>query len=258
MVDFFSSWFHFFLPAKCDFCEGRLKGKDFNRLCLSCIAKAKYHDNKIASLKCEVCYHPIPAISSTNSSTSFQTENDTTCSSCAEKPFFFSKHKSCFYNDFEIQDFFYSYKFSKNISYSYFFSKMILRKDSDIFIKSDYLIPITLLSKDILKREFCPVLVIVKKISKTLKKPYKLCVKKNKKKYTQSQHSQNKDERENQITGKYLYLKKYRNYFDNKTVMLVDDVFTTGATLNYVAKLLVENNTNVKVIAYSFVRSYLK
>ena len=258
MIRTFSSFYHFFLPAKCDFCPQFLKDGDFNRLCLKCIGKAIHHDRKIASAICHICYHPLFDLAQLPIGGDFSSKEKILCLSCQNKSFAFSKHKSCFYNDLQIKDFFYNYKFNKNISYSDFFTKMILRRDKDFFHKSDYLLPITLLTKDILKREFCPVLTIVKPISKILNIPYKLCIKRNKKKYKKSQHSQSKVERENQISDKYLYLKRYRNYFDNKTVVLFDDVFTTGSTLEYVARIITAHNTNVTILAYSLVRSYLK
>ena len=107
-------------------------------------------------------------------------------------------------------------------------------KRADFWDKVDYLVPVPMHAKSIRKRGFNQAVLIAKKISKIVKKPvcYDCVIKI---KQTKSQVGLSIDERKTNLKGafKALNVKK-----DMKTVAIIDDVFTTGSTINEIAKLL--------------------
>ncbi len=60
-------------------------------------------------------------------------------------------------------------------------------------------------------------------------------------KYTTSQTRLNSDERKKNIDGAYKIPAKSSNIFLSKTVLIVDDVFTTGSTINHLGNELLNN-----------------
>ncbi len=59
--------------------------------------------------------------------------------------------------------------------------------------------------------------------------------------YTTSQTKLNSDERKKNIAGAYKIPIKSSNNFHNKHVLIVDDVFTTGSTINHLGNELLNN-----------------
>jgi len=107
-------------------------------------------------------------------------------------------------------------------------------KRADFWDKVDYLVPVPMHAKSTRKRGFNQAVLITKKIGKIVKKPICYdCVIKTRQ--TKSQVGLSMEERKTNLKGafKVLNLKK-----DMKTVAIIDDVFTTGSTINEIAKTL--------------------
>ncbi len=107
-------------------------------------------------------------------------------------------------------------------------------KRVDFWDKVDCLVPVPMHVKSIRKRGFNQATLIAKKISKIIKKPvcYDCVIKV---KQTRSQVGLSMEERKTNLKGAFrvLNLKK-----DIKTVAIIDDVFTTGSTVNEIASVL--------------------
>lgn len=56
--------------------------------------------------------------------------------------------------------------------------------------------------------------------------------------YTGVQHHKNRQERAADVFGSYDVIDEYKYKLDDKTILLIDDVKTTGSTLNECAKML--------------------
>lgn len=78
-----------------------------------------------------------------------------------------------------------------------------------------------LLANGIADRLHIPVLPLLKKM-----------------RYTGTQHKKNASERKADVFGSYDVNDNYKNALDNKVILLIDDVKTTGSTLNECAKML--------------------
>lgn len=156
---------------------------------------------------------------------------------CSKRVFHFSGCAAPFYNDGVMQNAMYSLKFARKEYIAKFFAERMA-----ITVKSDYsdidfdvvtFVPMSLSKK--LKRGFNQSELLAKRLSRILKLPlcYDLLMVGKK---SAVQHKLTFDERFENAKGKFIANKKYN--LNGKTVLLVDDIKTTGATLDECAKQL--------------------
>lgn len=108
------------------------------------------------------------------------------------------------------------------------------------FENIDSIIPIPLHPRRYAERGFNQSEILAKTIGQTLGKEV-LSDAIFRVKYTKNQARLNKKEREDNIRDAFELNKKYD--YKNKVILLVDDVFTTGATMGECGKLLKQKNT---------------
>ena len=106
----------------------------------------------------------------------------------------------------------------------------------------DYLIPVPLYKRQYRKRGFNQTELLVNEIGKHFNKKV---ISNNLKriKDTQSQYKLNKSQRKKNT--KDVFFIKNPHIFHKRTVLLVDDVYTTGATVNECAKVLYKAGTKL-------------
>lgn len=114
----------------------------------------------------------------------------------------------------------------------------------------DYIIPVPLYKKQYWRRGFNQTELLVSEIGRYFNKPV---IAKNLKriKNTRPQYKLNKSERIKNIKKVFAVIKP--ETFHQKSVLLVDDVYTTGATVNECAKVLSKagaNSVDVLVLAH--------
>jgi len=107
----------------------------------------------------------------------------------------------------------------------------------------DYIIPVPLHPKKQKLRGYNQSDCIAKGLSQSINVPYlsNILVRTVN---TQTQTKKHKDERWNNVTG--VFDVKYPEKIKNKSILLVDDVITTGATVEHCAMILI-NKSNCKV-----------
>ena len=75
---------------------------------------------------------------------------------------------------------------------------------------------------------------------------------------TPTQGHMSREERQKNVKGAFTVNPRYRQAMSGKNVILVDDVLTTGATLNECSRVLLEVNANsVRVLTLARVRGYV-
>ena len=132
------------------------------------------------------------------------------------------------------------YKFQEG-SYLYkTFVNFILKNQKFFeFIKSyDTIVPVPISKKRYKERGYNQSYLIAKEISKNTKLELQnRCIIKSKNVIEQSKL--NKEEREKNIKGVYEIIDKEN--LQNKRIILVDDIYTTGSTIDEAARVLLEN-----------------
>ena len=138
-----------------------------------------------------------------------------------------------------------NYKFNeKSYLYKTFVNFLIKNeKFVEIFKTCDTIIPVPISKKRNKERGYNQSLLIAKEISKILKIPYvNNCLIKTKNVIEQSKL--NKEERQKNIYG--VYELRNLDIIRNKTILLIDDIYTTGNTVNEASRIL--NQAKVKQI----------
>ena len=136
------------------------------------------------------------------------------------------------------------YKFNEKSYLFRTFVKFLLQNEkiSKKLETCDIIIPIPISKKRQKQRGYNQSLLIAKEISKKLNIPYNQNLIKTKDIIEQSKL--NKEQRQKNIYG--VYELKNAKKLENKKIILVDDIFTTGSTVNEASRIL--SNANVKEI----------
>lgn len=175
------------------------------------------------------------------------------CNDCLEMLKFISKNKKEKYKSKYVEELLYifdyegtirqkilDYKFKDKSFLHSTFSKLILNNEENIkFIKSyDILIPVPIHKKRMKERGYNQSELIAKDIVseiKNIKFEKKVLIKTSN---IAPQSSLNKKQREDNI--KNVYRVKNKEKIVNKRILILDDIYTTGSTVNECAKILKE------------------
>ncbi len=164
----------------------------------------------------------------------------------------FEKHISIFDYDGEIRHNILLYKF-KDKSYMYkTFAEIILnsKKICDILQTYDIIISVPVHKKRKMNRGYDQSELIAKEIAKNIKTlEYKKALKKIKN--NQMQSSLNKNMRLQNVQDAYEAVNK--EIIKNKKIILFDDIYTTGSTVNECSKVLKENGAK-EILVLSLAR----
>ena len=157
---------------------------------------------------------------------------------------YFDEHIYLFQYSGEIRDIILKYKFNEK-SYIYRTFLEFIKNNEKICAqikKYDIIMPIPISKKRLKKRGYNQSALIAKNLAKMLNVDYKenvlVKIKDNK-----PQSEMGQDERKNNVKGVYTIKNKEKIY--QKKILLIDDIFTTGNTVNECAKILIENSAHI-------------
>ena len=213
-------------PAVCVLCQIPLVLEE-TYLCESCIPK-------IESLKaptCLKCARPLPPYGNQRS----------VCSPCrSERPYYDRGFALVPYQE-SVKNIFHQIKFQKKLWLLNIFLKPIRHVQSSIEIGNyEVIVPVPLDSKRERERGFNQALIIAQMLNRSNQKHIPpICNVIQKRKKTLPQSQLRRQERLSNLEDAFC-LKK-RDRIRGKRVLLVDDIFTTGSTINECAKILKEN-----------------
>ncbi|PWH85094.1 amidophosphoribosyltransferase [Brumimicrobium oceani] len=136
-------------------------------------------------------------------------------------------------------------KYSEGVDLAHFMGKMLARKlkNNPKFADIEVLLPVPIHSKKKFSRGYNQSLLIAKGVSEELGIPILDVL--YRKRHDKSQTRKSKEERYENVKDKFA-LKKGA-LLGVKHVMIIDDVLTTGATLEFAARAVFEDDKNVKV-----------
>lgn len=155
---------------------------------------------------------------------------------------YFKKHLYIFKYEGIIKERLIKYKFNeKNYIYKAFVKFMLKNKKICDFLKNyDIIIPVPIHTKRRMERGYNQSALIAKEISKEIQKIDYLEDVLIKKINNKPQSTKNKSERKNNVIGAY-YMKN-KEKINNKKILLLDDIYTTGNTVNECCKILQSAN----------------
>jgi ComF family protein len=211
-------------PPRCLSCaENTLSAKE--TFCSSCLGKIRF----ISGSLCPICGMPFFA----------SPAQSHICGNCLENRPFYTQARAMAGFETIIMDAIHKFKYGRNITVGAALASCMADFSFPDFNYSKYslLIPVPLHIKRLRERGFNQSLLLARKLGKKHRLPVNFSLLK-RHKFTLTQTGLNKTEREKNIKGAFAVadIQKIRG----KNIILIDDVYTTGATINECAKVLLK------------------
>lgn len=227
-------------PNKCLCCNRNIIEEGF---CLNCFNKRL---QIIKKPYCSICSEEIV----------LHVKNSTDiCPNCISKEYYFDKALSVFkYND-SIAQVIHNFKFNEQFFLAKYLSIFLLEKIKEFDEKIDYIIPIPIHLSKLRIRGYNQTVLLAKEFEKNGYKNilYRGMIKIKK---TVAQSNLNFAERNKNLKTVFKINVEYSECLKNKNILILDDIFTTGTTVNECAKVLKKNSAN-KVFVLSLAKTTL-
>ena len=219
-INLLRNLFDIFLPPRCLVCRDVVYKE--NGLCHKCFKNFCF----LSDQSCPVCGRPY----------TFPVEkNELICGKCLTNPPSLQGLKAVFAYDEYSKKLILSFKHADRTDLVPFLSKLLYYRGKHILENADYIMPVPLYWQRLMKRKYNQSALLTVKLSKITGKPYLLNTLLRIKK-TQSQGHKTREERIKNIQNAFCV--HHAEKIKGKTIVLIDDVYTTGATLNECAKVL--------------------
>lgn len=209
-------------PRRCPICDKALK-LDGKKICGDCVSKLVY----ITEPRCKKCGKQLMKM------------EQEYCYDCKNKRHMYKTGVAAFSHVGDIKKSIYRIKYNNKREYVDFYGEELMKRfGNEIKIwNCDALIPVPLHRSRKIKRGYNQAEIIAKKISKLSGIPvYKGVLKRVKK--TKPQKELNDNERKKNVENAF---KIQGNIVELKKVIIVDDIYTTGSTIDACAKQLLKN-----------------
>ena len=240
-MKFPSTLFQFFLPPQCPCCEKFLE-EGQQGLCSNCLSEIRWIEPPF----CSIC--GIPFISK-------EVENHP-CGACVTHRKYFTMARALGAYEGSLQEAIHRWKYEGKTYLTPFFAEWMEEGLNRHWgpHSLDLLIPAPLHPQRLRERGFNQALLLVKELSRRTGIPYRKTILQ-KKKPTIPQVNLSGTEREKGLRGAFQVIGKEELL--GKSVLLVDDVYTTGATVNECSKVLLRGGAervNVLTLAHAVKR----
>lgn len=204
-------------PRRCMFC-GKLA--DFD-VCEECWKKTIW----ITEPVCEICGQP------------FETSYEPICKSCMLRKPNYDLARAVFSYDEFSKSAILNFK-NKDATYlAKTFADWIKNRYGGIITDTDIIIPVPIHKSKLFIRLYNQAAILAKRLSKISQKEFNPLILE-KQKRTPSQEGLSRETRLKNLIGAFSINEKYAPQIKNKNILLIDDVLTTGATVNECAKML--------------------
>lgn len=182
---------------------------------------------------CNICFQPFK----------FATNDQMLCASCIKKPPIYNKAISVIKYDQSSKKLITKFKYGDQTYISKYFSSLMYKNAHDIIYDIDFITPVPLSKLKMIRRKFNQSALIAQNFAKISNKKiiFDLLIKT---RNTKAQAQLNKKLRSKNIFGSFSCNEKYRQMIFNKNILLIDDVITTGSTINACSKILKQFGVN--------------
>ena len=210
-------------PARCPVCHGIIQGK--GDLCVSCQKRLRY----IQEPKCKKCGKEM------------EKQEQEYCSDCQRFSHAFDKGAAVFLYDEVMRKSISMFKYHNRREYAEFYAKEMY-KHCESFLKNcapEVILPVPVHRQKKRKRGFNQSELVAKKLGKILNVPVdtKHLVRVEK---TTPQKELTRQRRKQNLKKAFAIVKNEKQY---QRVLIVDDIYTTGATMDAISEILRENQT---------------
>jgi len=230
----------FFLPQACVSCKSILPREQEGPFCASCLQGLRPLSRSV----CTICGDPYP----------HEEISIHVCGRCVRDRPFFQWARSVFEWAPPLSPVVHGFKYQgSEVALDWMADEMdrFLQKEREgLFF--DFVIPVPLHPFRLIRRGFNQALLLARALHRKTQIPldFQNLVRRH---YEKPQSKQGRRERLSQIRGAFAL--RSPSHFENKKVLLIDDVYTTGATLNECSKVLKE--AGAEVGAFTLARTLL-
>ncbi|QSX05059.1 ComF family protein [Sedimentibacter sp. zth1] len=231
MISFIESFLELIYPEKniCQICNIYDESINDNYICKDCYAELQ----KILSPFCIKC----------NKGIDYNSEYGL-CKECIRKSRYFDAIRSPYYYKGNVKKLIHDYKYCNKPYYYKLFGKLLVDYMIDIdYTNFDFIISVPLHKIKQRKRGYNQSELIAKYISKKFSIPYLDILKR----VNNTTKQSNLSASSRQINLKNAFAIKsnrFLNTIKGKKILIVDDIFTTGTTINECSKILLTNGTS--------------
>ena len=212
-------------PSQCISCAAILQPITEKVFCSACREKIKFLTGSICPI-CGIMFFDSPSASHL-------------CGNCLEKKPYFSYARAVASYETIILNAIHQFKYSRDLSIGILLASLMADFSFPDLDFRDYslIIPVPLHIKKLRKRGFNQSIILADSIGKKWQIPVNFSLLK-RCKFTLTQTGLNKKERQRNIKGAFEVRDKEK--IAGRNIILIDDVYTTGATLNECAKKLIK------------------
>jgi len=209
------------LPPQCVVCRSAVDSS--GNICASCWKRLNF----ISEPLCEACGYPFP----------YEAPGIKFCAACVRKAPPFDRARAALRYDEHSKGLVTGLKFSDKTHQAPTFAKLMATAGNPLINESDCIIPVPLHRVRLFMRRYNQAALLALGLAKISAKPviYDMLVRKIN---TPPQMRLNRRERQKNVKSAFGLNEKYREKVKGKSVLLVDDVMTTGATIESCAKAL--------------------
>ncbi len=181
----------------------------------------------------------------------FDADNNKICMSCIDNPPIFKSARAVFkYGDVS-RDLILGFKHGDKTHYVSSFVPFMIQAGKDMLERADYLVPVPLHPKRFIARRYNQAAIIAAALSKAAKLEHLPLAMKRTRSTTSQGHLKSSERAEN-VRKAFDVCDKYHNLLKGKSIVLIDDVYTTGATVNECSKTLLKygaSEVNILTVA---------
>lgn len=206
-------------PPRCAACRAEVN--EAHSFCYECFSKVRM----ISNPACDCCGEPFD----------FAVENGALCGKCmSEKPPYDQARSVMIYDDAS-KRIITTFKYSDRTSLAIILSNLMATRGGELLNTCDMIVPVPLHWRRLISRRYNQSYLLAKRLAKG---GNKLLAKRLLKRvrYTMQQTGLSRTERDRNVRGAFKV--RASRHVKDKTVLLVDDVLTTGATVESCARAL--------------------
>lgn len=216
----------------CTVCQSELDASKKMTLCETCIKEVK----KITDFenRCMVCGKPV--LEAFEELLPYRYK----CKPCQEQFAFIKAHRTYALYEGPIKKMLMDLKYHDRTHHLYFLVEALCETIESQYegLRFDLITCVPIHWTRLLKRQYNQAALLAKMLSKRINIPYEPLLRRTKR--TKRLKLLTREERKNIIQGVILVKSAYKNRIRGKNILIIDDIYTTGATLNECAKAFYE------------------
>lgn len=217
----FHSLIEFIFPSVCSNCLSPIEIS--NNICPSCWEDIDF----IMPPYCEIKGTPFP----------FNIEQGTISASALKHPPSYDKARSVALYEGTMRELIHKLKYKDRHELTNLFVNWMKLAGNELLNQTDIIIPIPLYKTRLWQRRFNQSALLAKRLSKQTNLPYDCSILTRRKK-TKSQVGLTAKERQQNLKNAFFIEDSKKELIEDKSILLIDDVITTGVTVNTAASIL--------------------